>query len=123
MEKQSVKDLIKKMSEAKDDFNSKIVEKLKSEKIEVNIGAGFFIIKANAYSDIQEVFIDDEVFQIKDKEMLQDMIKSGINELNDRIGTIYNKVVNEQSTEKLNDILKESGFGVEIEKSVNKKEK
>jgi len=106
MRKKDVKEVLDKLEKARSDFNTQVEQALSSEIIEVSVGAGFLIIKSNALGDILEVKVDQELYDMKDKKMLEDLIKTSIEELHTRIGTAYNRIIKKISGESIENIVK-----------------
>ena len=58
----------------------KIQEKLADEKVEATVGGGMVTATFTGQVDIVEIKIDPEVINKDDKEMLEDLIVSAVNE-------------------------------------------
>ena len=58
----------------------KIQEKLADEKVEATVGGGMVTATFTGQGDIVEIKIDPEVINKDDKEMLEDLIVSAVNE-------------------------------------------
>lgn len=74
----------------------KMQEKLASETVEAQVGGGMVSAVFTGQGDIVSIKIDPEVINPDDKEMLEDLIVSAVNEglkksrelINDRMGSI-----------------------------------
>lgn len=60
----------------------KIQEELRHKEVESSVGGGAVVVKANGQQQILDIKISDEILKEaqEDKEMLQDLILSAINE-------------------------------------------
>ena len=62
------------------DAVNKINAKLETQRIEASAGAGLVKVAVNGRQEIIEVHIDRELINMKDKKLLEDLVKSAINE-------------------------------------------
>lgn len=68
-----------KIDEIKSTF-TKIQSQLKEQSVEVSAGAGLVKVVANGVQEIVEIHIDPDLIKMKDKELLEDLIKAAVNE-------------------------------------------
>lgn len=55
-------------------------EKLKDKIVEVSVGGDMITLKMNGHYELTEIAIQDEIINAEEKEMLQDLIISAVNE-------------------------------------------
>lgn len=55
-------------------------EKLKDKVVEVSVGGDMIKLKMNGHYELLEIEIQDEIINREEKEMLQDLIISAVNE-------------------------------------------
>ncbi len=72
--------MLKKFEEVKS-LIAKMQDQFKNKKVEVNTGAGLVKVVANGNQEIMEVHIDPELIRLKDKKLLEDLIKSAVNQV------------------------------------------
>ena len=72
--------MLKKFEEVKN-LIAKMQDQFKNKKVEVNTGAGLVKVVANGNQEIMEVHIDPELIRLKDKKLLEDLIKSAVNQV------------------------------------------
>lgn len=72
--------MLKKFEEVKN-LIAKMQDQFKNKKVEVNTGAGLVKVVANGNQEIIEVHIDPELIRLKDKKLLEDLIKSAVNQV------------------------------------------
>ncbi len=72
--------MLKKFEEVKN-LIAKMQDQFKNKKVEVNTGAGLVKVVANGNQEIIEIHIDPELIRLKDKKLLQDIIKSAVNQV------------------------------------------
>jgi DNA-binding YbaB/EbfC family protein len=58
----------------------KVQERLKEEKVEASVGGGMVKVTANGHQEILSVVIEKEIIKPEERDMLQDLILSGVNE-------------------------------------------
>lgn len=58
----------------------RIQDEAASKTVEASVGGGMVKVVANGKQEIVSVEIDPEVLKMNDKEMLQDLVTSGVNE-------------------------------------------
>ena len=58
----------------------RIQEELEKKTVEVSSGGGMVKVCANGKQRILSITLDDSVMKLEDKEMLQDLVKAGVNE-------------------------------------------
>ena len=71
------KELQSKMADIKKDLASKTVE--------VSTGGGMVKITANGINQVLSVHIDDELINMQDREVLEDLILAGMNEVHKKV--------------------------------------
>src|SRR5262245_60552702 len=54
-------------------------------RVEASAGGGMVLVRMNGQKQITEIRIEPEVFAGKDSELLQDLIRSAVNEANRRV--------------------------------------
>ena len=54
-------------------------------QVEASAGGGMVTVKMNGQKQVTDVRIDPEVFAAKDQEMLQDLVRSAVNEASRRV--------------------------------------
>ncbi len=62
-----------------------IQKQVDSVRVEASAGGGMVLVKMNGQKQITELQIEPEVFAGKDAELLQDLIRSAVNEANRRV--------------------------------------
>ncbi len=70
------------------EMKSKMAEfqtEMAKQKIEVSTGGGMVKIQANGLNEIISVKIDDELINMNDREILEDLITAGMNEVNKKV--------------------------------------
>jgi DNA-binding YbaB/EbfC family protein len=67
-----VKNISKKMQE--------LQEELASHEVEAEVGGGLVKVIANGAKEILKVTIDEELIESKDKQMIEELVKAGVNE-------------------------------------------
>ncbi len=72
--------MLKKFEEVKN-LIAKMQDQFKNKKVEVNTGAGLVKVVANGNQEIIEIHIDPELIRLKDKKLLEDLIKSAVNQV------------------------------------------
>jgi len=58
----------------------KIQKELSQKTVEATAGGGMVTVKANGKQEILSIRIDSEVLKMDDKEMLESLVKAGVNE-------------------------------------------
>jgi DNA-binding YbaB/EbfC family protein len=53
--------------------------------VEASAGGGMVVVKMNGQKQIENVRIEKEVFESKDQEMLQDLVRAAVNEASRRV--------------------------------------
>ena len=72
-------EMLKKVDEVKK-LVKNMQEQFKAQRIEVNTGAGLVRVVANGNQEIIEIHIDPELIKLKDKKLLEDLVKSAVNQ-------------------------------------------
>ena len=83
----SVKDLGALFKQAQE-MQSKMAEvqrDLADKRVDVSTGGGMVKIMANGINEIISVHIDDELINMKDREVLEDLITGAINEVHRKV--------------------------------------
>lgn len=75
----SIDQLLKGIEEAKEVI-TKIHSQLDKQRVEASAGAGLVKVVVNGNQEVIEIHIDPQLIKMKDKELLQDLIKSAVNE-------------------------------------------
>jgi DNA-binding YbaB/EbfC family protein len=78
-----IKELLGKMTETRRVF-SDIQKELESKTVEGSAGGGLVKVIANGLQDITDVDIDPELIRMKDKKLLQDLIKAAANQAREK---------------------------------------
>src|ERR1700689_4502671 len=60
-------------------------QQVESVQIEASAGGGMVTVKMNGQKQVTEIRIDPEVFSGKDQELLQDLVRSAVNEAGRRV--------------------------------------
>jgi hypothetical protein len=58
---------------------------LAEKKVEVSTGGGMVKVSANGLNEILSIHIDDELINMKDREVLEDLIVGAINEVHRKV--------------------------------------
>ncbi len=58
---------------------------LAEKKIEVSTGGGMVKVSANGLNEILSIHIDDELINMKDREVLEDLVAGAINEVHRKV--------------------------------------
>ena len=58
---------------------------LAEKKIEVSTGGGMVKVSANGLNEILSIHIDDELINMKDREVLEDLVVGAINEVHRKV--------------------------------------
>ena len=74
---------------------NKIHAELETQRIEASAGAGLVRVAVNGRQEIIEVHIDQELIKMKDKKLLEDLIKSAVNEGMKEAMEVSQKVIKE----------------------------
>jgi hypothetical protein len=74
-----IKQLFQKIEQAKEKF-VQLDAQLSKQRIEASTGAGMVRVIVNGKQEIVEIHIDPEIIREKDKELLEDLIKTAVNE-------------------------------------------
>jgi len=109
----NIKDLFGKLKDTQKLFGD-IQKQLENEKVEGSAGGGLVKITMNGLQEVTEVYIDRETIRMKDRELLQDLIKSAINQAREKAAELSQKLLTEQ--------VKESAFNLPNIFSKNKEE-
>ena len=64
---------------------AEIQEGLAEKTIEVSTGGGMVKVVANGLNEIISIKIDDELINMKDREVLEDLITGAVNEANKKV--------------------------------------
>ncbi|MCK4353048.1 YbaB/EbfC family nucleoid-associated protein [candidate division WOR-3 bacterium] len=75
----NLKQVFEKIKDARHIF-AEVQTELKNKRIEVETGAGLVKIVVNGTQEIIEIHIDPELIQMKDAKLLEDLVKSAVNE-------------------------------------------
>ena len=62
-----------------------IQKQVDSVRVEASAGGGMVLVKMNGQKQITELKIEPDIFAGKDAELLQDLIRSAVNEANRRV--------------------------------------
>jgi len=76
----NIEQMVKKFEEVKN-LIAKMEDQFKNQKVEADAGAGLVKIIANGNQEILEVHIDPELIRLKDQKLLEDLIKSAVNQV------------------------------------------
>ena len=90
------------------EIQSKMAEiqgELAQKTVEVSVGGGMVTVTANGLNEIISVKIDEELINMRDKEVLEDLISGAVNEIHRK-----NKELNQGEMSKLTGGLKIPGF-------------
>lgn len=60
-------------------------QQVETVHVEASAGGGMVVVKMNGQKQITDVRIEPELFQGKDQEMLQDLIRAAVNEASRRV--------------------------------------
>lgn len=60
-------------------------KQIEGVQVEASAGGGMVTVKMNGQKQVTDVRIDPEVFAAKDQEMLQDLVRSAVNEASRRV--------------------------------------
>jgi hypothetical protein len=58
---------------------------LAEKKVEVSTGGGMVKVSANGLNEILSIHIDDELINMKDREVLEDLVVGAINEVHRKV--------------------------------------
>ena len=58
---------------------------LAEKKVEVSTGGGLVKVSANGLNEILSIHIDDELINMKDREVLEDLVVGAINEVHRKV--------------------------------------
>jgi hypothetical protein len=58
---------------------------LAEKKVEVSTGGGMVKVSANGLNEILSIHIDDELINMKDREVLEDLVAGAINEVHRKV--------------------------------------
>jgi len=72
----SVMDMVNKLKQEM----GRIEEELAKIEVEAMVGGGMVTVKANARGEIISIVVDDELIEMKDKNMLQSLLVSAVNQ-------------------------------------------
>ncbi|MEC7641627.1 MAG: YbaB/EbfC family nucleoid-associated protein [Nitrospinota bacterium] len=90
------------------EIQSKMAEiqgELAQKTVEVSVGGGMVTVTANGLNEIISVKIDEELINMRDKEVLEDLISGAVNEIHRK-----NKELNQGEMSKLTGGLKIPGL-------------
>jgi DNA-binding YbaB/EbfC family protein len=91
-----IEHLFERLEQVKD-VMSKLHGRLDRERVEASAGAGLVKVVANGNQDIVEVHIDPQLIKMKDKDLLEDLIKSAVNESRKKAQEISQELVKESA--------------------------
>jgi nucleoid-associated protein EbfC len=60
-------------------------KQVETVQVEASAGGGMVSVKMNGQKQLTEIRIDPEVFQGKDQELLQDLVRAAVNEASRRV--------------------------------------
>jgi DNA-binding YbaB/EbfC family protein len=66
-------------------FQETLQRQIEGLFVEASAGGGMVVVKMNGQKEVVEVRIDPELLQSRDAEMLQEMIRSAVNEASRRV--------------------------------------
>jgi len=72
-------DLVMQAQKMREDMK-RIQETMAAKTVEASVGGGMVKVVANGKQQILSVTIEPEVLKMNDREMLQDLVKAGVNE-------------------------------------------
>jgi nucleoid-associated protein EbfC len=81
MEVNALQQMLSKFRQLQDDLQRQV----NSVHVEASAGGGMVTVKMNGQKQIVEIRIEPEIFQGKDQEMLQDLVRAAVNEAARRV--------------------------------------
>jgi len=60
-------------------------KQVETVQVEASAGGGMVSVKMNGQKQLTEILIEQEVFQGKDQELLQDLVRAAVNEASRRV--------------------------------------
>ena len=81
MEVNALQQMLSRLRQVQEDLQRQV----NTVAIEASAGGGMVTVKMNGQKQILEVRIEPDVFASKDQEMLQDLIRSAVNEASRRV--------------------------------------
>ncbi len=75
----NIESLLKQAKKVQEQMN-KITEELATKEVEASSGGAMVVVKANGKNEITKITIDQEVFSLGDKQMLEDLLLAAVNE-------------------------------------------
>ncbi len=87
-------EMLKKFDEVKK-LVKNMQNQFKDKRIEVNTGAGLVRVVANGNQEIIEIHIDPELIKLKDKKLLEDLVKSAVNQAKEEAMKLSQELIKE----------------------------
>ena len=81
MEVNALQQMLSRLRQVQEDLQRQV----NTVAVEASAGGGMVTVKMNGQKQVLEVRIEPDVFQSKDQEMLQDLIRAAVNEASRRV--------------------------------------
>ena len=81
MEVNAIQQMLSRMRQVQEDLQQKV----DAVAVEASAGGGMVTVKMNGQKQIVDLRIEPEVFNSKDQEMLQDLVRAAVNEASRRV--------------------------------------
>ena len=81
MEVNALQQMFSRLKQVQDDWQRQV----NAVTVEASAGGGMVAVKMNGQKQVLEVKIEKEVFEAKDQEMLQDLVRAAVNEASRRV--------------------------------------
>jgi nucleoid-associated protein EbfC len=81
MEVNALQQMLSRLRQVQEDLQRQV----NSVAVEASAGGGMVTVKMNGQKQVLDVKIEAEIFQSKDQEMLQDLVRAAVNEASRRV--------------------------------------
>ena len=81
MEASAIQQMLARLRQVTEDMQRQV----NAVTVEASAGGGMVTVKMNGQKQVVDVRIEPEVFQSKDQEMLQDLVRAAVNEASRRV--------------------------------------
>jgi nucleoid-associated protein EbfC len=81
MEVNALQQMLSRLRQVQEDLQRQV----NSVAVEASAGGGMVTVKMNGQKQVLDVKIETEIFQSKDQEMLQDLVRAAVNEASRRV--------------------------------------